>query len=98
MIFSIKNNKFILVANPFSHMIDLNKLKAEQEKLAKKVVTHNVFEEDDLRMIAGIDQAYTSDNKIISAIVLLYCKTNAEIETAYAVKEVTLPYIPGFLS
>jgi len=79
-------------------MVEVEKLKLEQEKLAKKVITHDVFEKEDIKTIAGIDQAYTSDNRIVSAIVVLNVKDLKEIETKYSVKEVTLPYIPGFLS
>jgi deoxyribonuclease V len=79
-------------------MADLEKLKAEQEKLAKKVIAHDAFEEDDIRTVAGIDQAYTSDNRIISAIVVLDFRTLKQVEAAHAVARISFPYIPGFLS
>lgn len=79
-------------------MLDLEKLKAEQEKLAKKIITHDVFEEDEIKTVAGIDQAYTSSNKVVSAIVVLDYNSLSHIESKYALKDVNFPYIPGFLS
>ena len=78
--------------------VDIQKLKAEQEKLAKKAITHDVFEKGEIQTVAGIDQAYTSDNRVISAVVVLDFNTMKELESKYAIKPVTFPYIPGFLS
>ena len=48
-------------------MVDLSKLKEEQLKLAKKVITTDGFEK--IKTVAGCDQAYVG-NKVISAIVV----------------------------
>ena len=79
-------------------MVDLEKLKAEQDKLAGKVITHDMFDIKDIHTIAGVDQAYTSDGRIISAIVVLDFKTKKEIESTHAIKDIKFAYIPGFLS
>ncbi|MBS3110024.1 endonuclease V [Candidatus Woesearchaeota archaeon] len=79
-------------------MINLEKLRAEQDKLAKKVITHDTFENEDIKTIGGIDQTYTSNNRIISAAVVIDRKSLKEIEAKYSVMEVNFPYIPGFLS
>ncbi len=68
------------------------KLKEEQLKLAKEVITKDDFKK--IELVAGIDQAFF-DNKIISGIVVL--KKGKIIERKYAVKEVKIPYIPGYL-
>ena len=50
------------------------------------------------KTIGGIDQTYTSNNRIISAAVVIDRKSLKEIEAKYSVMEVNFPYIPGFLS
>lgn len=79
-------------------MVDIEALKKEQLKLAKKVELKDSIKEPDIRLIAGVDQAYTSDNKIISAIVVLDYRTFQMVERKYAVAELKMPYIPGFLA
>ncbi|MCH8318947.1 MAG: chemotaxis protein CheW [Bacteroidetes bacterium] len=53
-------------------MVDLSKLKEEQIKLAKKVITTNDFEK--IKTIAGCDQVYIN-NKEIYAIPLTYTES-----------------------
>ncbi len=75
-------------------MINLNKLKEEQEKLAKKVIIKDDF--DKLELIAGVDQNFSGKN-IISAIVV--CDKDMKIvEKKYAITKVKFPYVPGFLA
>ena len=76
-------------------MIDVDKLKGEQLKLAKKVVLKDSFSE--LGTIGGVDQAFHNDN-VISAIVVCDCKTMEVKEKAYAILKTNIPYITGFLA
>lgn len=51
------------------------------------------------KLIAGIDCAFSRDGKkIVAAVVVLKPPDFALVETAYAVRKVTFPYIPGLLS
>ncbi len=51
------------------------------------------------KLIAGIDCAFSKDGqKIIAAVVVLRLPDFAPVETAYALRKVTFPYIPGLLS
>jgi deoxyribonuclease V len=69
--------------------------KAVQLDLVKKVHLAPLRKEPSL--IAGIDAAFM-DNKIIAvACIFDYPEINL-IERAYAVRRVTFPYIPGYLS
>jgi len=70
------------------------KLKLEQAKLAEKVLTNDSF--DEINYIAGCDQAYTTDNKIVSVVVVLD-KSMKVVDSANAVVECRMPYIPGYL-
>ncbi len=76
-------------------MVDFNKLKEEQLKLAKKVVLKDSFEK--LELIAGVDQAYNQD-QVISAIVVCDYKTLEVKERIFAVVKVKIPYLEGFLA
>ncbi|HLC65310.1 MAG TPA: endonuclease V [Candidatus Nanoarchaeia archaeon] len=76
-------------------MVDVKKLIAEQERLAKKVIVRNEYGE--IRLIGGVDQSY-QDKKIISAIVVCDFETLKVVEKKYSATETPLPYIPGFLS
>src|SRR3989338_10660262 len=76
-------------------MVDFSKLKEEQLKLAKKVVTKDSFEK--LESIAGVDCAYNHDY-IISAIVVCDYKTMEVKEKVFAVAKAKIPYLAGFLA
>jgi len=76
-------------------MIDFNNLKKEQLKLAKKVITTDSFEK--IKTIAGADQAYIGNNKVISSIVVCDYTTLDIIESKYTVMEGKIPYKSGFL-
>ncbi|MBI4148942.1 endonuclease V [Candidatus Woesearchaeota archaeon] len=74
--------------------IDIERLKQEQLRLAKEVITADTFK--GYETVAGIDHAYFS-GKILAAIVVI--DTSGKIlERKYTVKDDTFPYIPGFLS
>jgi deoxyribonuclease V len=76
--------------------LNIEKLKEEQLRLAKKVITKDEF--SSYETIAGADQLSLDNNTIISAIVVLDAKTLEVVEKKYAVLESRFPYIPGFLS
>ncbi|MBT6519554.1 endonuclease V [Candidatus Woesearchaeota archaeon] len=76
-------------------MLKKRELKKEQEKFAKKVITTDNF--DDIKLIAGVDQAFI-DDKIISGIVVLDIKTMEIVDKKYAVVETEIPYIPGYMA
>ncbi len=75
--------------------MNINDLKKEQIKLAKKVVLKDDYEE--ITYIGGVDQAFL-DNKVISGVVVMEMKTLKIVEKKYAVVEAPMQYIPGFLS
>lgn len=75
-------------------MVDLNKLKEEQIKLARKVITTDSVEK--ITTIAGADQTYVGD-KVISAIAVCDYKSLKVIEEKHAVVEGKIPYKSGFL-
>lgn len=76
-------------------MVDFNKLKEEQLKLAKKVVLKDSFEK--LELIGGVDSAYNQDD-ITSAIVVCDYKTMEVREKVFAVAKAKVPYMAGFLA
>ncbi|MFH1849828.1 MAG: endonuclease V [archaeon] len=75
-------------------MLDIRKLRQEQVELARKVLTTDSFE--GIETIGGCDQAFFG-KKIVSAVVVLDRKNLKVIETAYAVQEEKIPYIPEYL-
>jgi deoxyribonuclease V len=68
--------------------------------VAQKLVADKAKIEDDfseLRLIAGVDQAFVKD-KIISGIVVMDYNSLEVVERAHSVGTVSYPYIPTFLS
>ena len=76
-------------------MIDFAKLKEEQLKLAKKVITKDSY--DELKLIGGVDCSYNQDD-VIAAIVVCDYKTMAVKEKVFAVVSAKVPYLQGFLA
>ncbi len=74
---------------------DVEKLKKEQIKLAKKVVFKDGFKR--IGTIAGFGRAFL-DNKIISTIVVLDFKTLKLVESKHVISDLGFPYISGLLS
>jgi len=60
--------------------------RADQQSLA----------DPDAPVVAGVDQAFLADDRAVSAVVAL--ADGAVIETATAVAETAIPYVPGLLS
>ena len=77
-------------------MVDLNKLKEEQLKLAKKIILSDSGNVKKLKTVAGAYQAY-ANNKIISAIAVCDYKSVEVIEKKHAAVDANIPYISGFL-
>ena len=75
-------------------MVDAEKLKEEQLRLAKKLILNNSF--DKLELVAGVDQAYT-EKEIISAIVVCDYRTMEVKERTFAIAKPKAPYLSGFL-
>jgi len=71
----------------------LDKLKKEQEKLARKVSLKDAF--DEINLIAGCDINYYENTIIVGFVVF---RGDDIIEQSNEVREVKFPYKPGFLS
>lgn len=75
-------------------MIDVNKLKEEQLKLASKVIINNKF--DKIKTVGGVDQTFIGED-VISAIVVCDYKSMDIIEEKYSIVKAKVPYISGFI-
>ncbi len=70
---------------------------ATQQRLASRV--RHVAPLRPLRLVAGLDAAFSSDGQhCIAAVVLWDLCTRAIVEQRLAVRPLTFPYIPGLLS
>jgi deoxyribonuclease V len=71
-----------------------------QEEIASKAIIVDKLDLEELRFIAGVDQAflYQEAEKILSALVVLEYPSMRLVEHSYAVMPVDFPYIPGLLS
>ncbi len=74
-------------------MADLEKLKEEQLKLAKKVILKDDF--DSISTVAGVDSIFI-DKTVISSIVICGYPIIEAKEQSYEVGKVNMPYISGF--
>ncbi|MBL7055763.1 endonuclease V [Candidatus Woesearchaeota archaeon] len=75
-------------------MINVNKLKEEQLKLAKKILISDGFEK--IKTMAGVEQAFTQD-QIISQVVVCDYKTLEIKEKKQVIVEQKIPYISSYL-
>jgi len=80
---------------PFIWPQNISEAKAVQNTLKEKVKIITLRRNP--KFIAGVDAAFL-DNKVIGVACLYKYPEINPIEDAYAVTEVTFPYIPGFLS
>lgn len=77
--------------------LSLPQAKALQSKLASQIEITRITTE--IKLIAGIDCAFTDKgSKIIAVVVVLSFPDLKIIETTFAIEEVTMPYVPGLLS
>ncbi|NJD77112.1 MAG: endonuclease V [Candidatus Methanoperedens sp.] len=70
-------------------------LLASQRLVSERAVIKDAFNE--LRYIAGVDQAFPGD-EIISGIVVLDYSSFKVVECVHSIRPVSFPYIPTFLS
>lgn len=75
--------------------MDLGKLAAAQNSLAKKVILCDAFRK--IKTIAGVDCAVAGEKIAAGIVVLSYPKCEA-LEKAHAVRKISFPYIAGFLA
>lgn len=76
-------------------MVDFAKLREEQLKLAKKVISSDSFEK--LELVAGVDCAYNQYDAIAAIVVCDY-KTMEVKEKVFSVVKAKVPYLQGFLA
>ena len=74
---------------------------AIQENLAKKIDLSNRVAVSEIKTISAIDLAYWNKGEreyAVCCIVTVDCGTKGVTEVKYSADEITVPYIPGFLS
>ncbi|ADB58138.1 endonuclease V [Archaeoglobus profundus] len=77
--------------------MNLKELEEYQKKIAnKKVVLEDKIKIEDLKFVAGVDQAFVG-NKVISACVLLKFPRLEVVKEGVEIEDVEFPYIPTFL-
>ncbi len=76
--------------------MNLNKLRALQIELARKVSLEDKYSIDEIKYVIGVDQAFLGDY-IISAAVKFKFPSIAEVGRVYTIEKVSFPYIPSFL-
>lgn len=72
-----------------------------QNALKDKVVCRDRFDISYIRTVGGVDLAYWKENDkeyAVCCIVIIDVNTHNVIEKQYCSDEITVPYIPGFLS
>lgn len=74
-------------------MLNIEKLKEEQSRLAKKVILKDEFE--DIKIVAGVEVIFLN-RKLVCSIASYGYKTMELKEESYEVMESNLPYISGF--
>ena len=86
-----KSEKLKQIIEKYS--IDLDKLKAEQEKLAKQLSIKDSIDFSNIAKIGAIETGFF-ENKIITGIVVML--EDEIIEEKYQQDKLRFPYIPGF--
>ena len=76
--------------------MNLKELEEYQKRLAKNVVLEDRIKIEDLRFVAGVDQAFVG-KKVISACVLLSFPKLEVVKEGVEIEDVKFPYIPTFL-
>ncbi|MBU0979516.1 MAG: endonuclease V [Nanoarchaeota archaeon] len=76
-------------------IMNLHKMMEEQERLAKKILTSDSF--DELNYVGACDMAFTLHDMIASVVVLEY-KSLDMVERKYAIQPQRMPYKAGFRS
>lgn len=79
-------------------MFDIKKIQIEQSELSQRIIVENDFIKP-IKVIAGCDVEYNTDDNFISAAIVLLDYQNKEIlEVQTHSMELTFPYIPGLFS
>ncbi|WP_079504825.1 endonuclease V [Mesobacillus jeotgali] len=81
--------------------MDIGKLNAIQNELKTNIHLTNGFHMSELSLVAGVDLAYWSENKVdycVCCIVVIDYNTKEVIEQVEYVGEVEFPYITGYLA
>jgi deoxyribonuclease V len=76
--------------------VKLKELEEYQKELAKRVVLKDKISFDEIKFVAGVDQAFIG-NKVISACVLLTFPDLKRVKDGVDIEDVNFPYIPTFL-
>jgi deoxyribonuclease V len=76
--------------------IDIEGLKAEQEKLVKTISLEDPFDFNNATRFAGIDVQADIEKKEIIAVIVILDENFEIIEERYAKDRISFPYIPGF--
>lgn len=67
-----------------------------QQQMAKKVVKHDIIDQQKIKHICGVDVSYR-DNKAFSCAVVIERKSLVTVDSACSESRVENPYIPGLL-
>ncbi len=72
-----------------------------QEDLRPRLVVTDDIEAEEIRLVAGVDNTYVKEGGATTAyavVVILTYPTLEVVETVFASRPVTFPYVPGLLS
>ena len=83
------------VEEPKEALLDLEKLKKEQLKLAKQLILKDKLPKE-INFIAGCDNSYF-ENKVVSGIAVIDSKLEV-VEEKFFLDRVHFPYVPEFLA
>ncbi len=74
---------------------DLDEARAIQEHIRAQIIAHDAF--GPIRAIAGVDVGYSGDSALAAVVVLAFPSLQT-LDYAVARRQITFPYIPGYLS
>ncbi|OKY78864.1 MAG: Deoxyinosine 3'endonuclease (endonuclease V) Nfi [Candidatus Methanohalarchaeum thermophilum] len=77
--------------------IDKEDMREIQEEIKEKSIIEDKFEVNEINSVAGVDQAFIEEKKIISGSVVLNCDFSV-IDKNYVTRDINFPYISGFLA
>lgn len=80
---------------------DINELEKLQKQLSSNISLKNTFKLTDIKLVAGIDIAYWSNEGIdygVCCIVVFDYLTKAIIEEVHHIDKIEFPYISGYLA
>ena len=72
-----------------------------QKDLSLKIQLSNIFHEEDIKYVAGVDLAYwvkEEDEMAVCCIAVIDYKTGEVIEDVFSSGKVEVPYMPGYLA